>query len=76
MEDRREQLCLNFAHKCLTNKKMKKMFPLASKDHNMKKRDYEKYHVQFAVPDRLKDSPIIYMQRLLNQNEKMMNKLE
>ena len=76
LETRREELCLNFAQKCLKNEKMKKMFPLSSKDHNMKKRDHEKYQVQFALTDRLKDSPVIYMQRLLNQNEKMMNKLE
>ena len=39
-------------------------------------RDQEKYHVQFAHTDRLKDSPVIYMQRLLNEHEKLKNKME
>ena len=30
----------------------------------------EKFKVQFANTERLKKSPIIYMQKLLNENEK------
>ena len=69
LEDRREQLCLNFARKCVKNRKMNKMFPLNDKKHEMITRDNEKYKVQFANTERLKNSSIIYMQRLLNQNE-------
>ena len=69
LEDRREQLCLNFARKCVKNKKMNKMFPLNDKKHEMVTRDNEKYRVQFANTERLKNSSIIYMQGLLNQNE-------
>ena len=69
LENRREQLCLNFARKCVKNKKMNKMFPLNNKKHEMVTRDNEKYKVQFANNERLKNSSIIYMQRLLNQNE-------
>ena len=76
LENRREELCLNFAQKCSKNEKMRKMFPLSSKTHNMNMRDQEKYQVQFAHTDRLKDSPVTYMQRLLNENEKPINKME
>ena len=76
LENRREELCLNVAQKCLKNEKMKKKFSLTSKNHNKKKRHYRKYHVQFSITDRLKDSPVINMQRLLNQHEKVTYKLE
>ena len=36
-------------------------------------RNPEVYKVQFANTERLKKSPIIYMQELLNQNEKIMD---
>ena len=45
------------------------MFPLNEKNHKMETRREEKYKVEFANTDRKKDSPIIYMQKLLNQNE-------
>ena len=45
------------------------MFPLNEKANNMKTRNLEKYFVQYAFNDRLKRSPLIYMQNLLN-NEK------
>ena len=63
--DRREQLCLNFAIKCLKNKKMKNMFPLNLNLHNNRKK--EVYFVQHANTERLKKSSIIYMQNLLNK---------
>ena len=63
--DRREQLCLNFAIKCLKNKKMKTMFPLNLNLHN--NRTKEVYFVQHANTERLKKSSIIYMQNLLNK---------
>ena len=46
------------------------MFPENQKEHEMNTRDNEKYKVQFAFTKRLQNSPIIYMQKLLNQNEK------
>ena len=45
------------------------MFPLNEKANNMKTRNLEKYFVQYALNDRLKRSPLICMQNLLN-NEK------
>ena len=69
LEDRREEICLNFAKKCVKNNKLKSMFPLNDKNHPMELRENETYKVQFAHNERLKKSSIIYMQRLLNQNE-------
>ena len=45
------------------------MFPLNNKLHNMETRNGEKYEVQKANTDRLKNSAIIYMQNLLNKQE-------
>ena len=46
------------------------MFPLNEKEHEMKTRDTERYKVQFALTERLKNSPVIYMQRLLNEQDR------
>ena len=69
LSDRREQLCLSFAQKCTKNPKMKNMFPLNDKTHAMDKRSFEKYKVQHANTDRLKNSAIIYLQNMLNEQE-------
>ena len=69
LTDRREKLCLDFAKKCIRNPKTTHMFPLKTKEHNMRTRNPEKYEVQHAYNERLKKSPLIYMQNLLN-NEK------
>ena len=70
LSSRRETLCLNFALKCIKSDKVSHMFPLNKKQHDMETRMEEKYQVQFANTTRLKNSPIIYMQKLLNENEK------
>jgi hypothetical protein len=67
--ERRENLCLNFALKCTKNSKTKQMFPRNKKKHDMNTRNPETFKVQFANTDRLQKSPIIYMQRLLNEYE-------
>ena len=67
--DRREQLCLNFAQKCVKNPKTVQMFPLNDKNHAMGTRNPEKFKVQHALNGRLKKSPVIYMQTLLNKHE-------
>ena len=66
LNERRETLCLNFAKKCVKNEQFKQMFPLNIQKSEMKTRHKEKYKVQFANTERLKKSPIIYMQKLLN----------
>ena len=47
---------------------MKKMFPLNHTDYQMNTRFREKFKVANAKTDRLKNSAIPYMQRLLNSN--------
>ena len=66
LDDRREILCLEFAKKCLKNEKMKKYFQENKKVHPMITRFEEEYEIDSANTERLKNSPIIYMQRLLN----------
>ena len=69
LAERRQNLCLNFALKCVKNSKTNDMFPQKSSQSHMNLRKCEKFKVQFANTERLKRSPLIYMQGLLNQNE-------
>ena len=69
LNDRREKLCLTFAIKSAKNPKSKHMFPVNEKTHKMGTRRPEKFKVQHANTDRLKNSSIIYMQNLLNKHE-------
>ena len=69
LKNRRETLCLNFALKCLKNKQTKNIFPENIKSHQMKTRTSERFMVQHANTERLRNSSVIYMQKLLNQNE-------
>ena len=45
------------------------MFPINEKQHEMKTRTMEKFEVKFALTRRLQNSPITYMQKLLNEHE-------
>ena len=67
LSDRRKKLCLIFAQKCTKNPKTAYMFPEKKKLHTMNTRNPDKYEVQQAITDRLRKSPIIYMQNLLNK---------
>ena len=49
------------------------MFPQNSKNYQMKTRNSERFKVEFAHTDRLQKSSIIYMQKLLNENETRIN---
>ena len=64
---RRKKLCLKFARKCLKNDRVKHMFPKNCKT-GAKPRYREKFQVFHANTDRLKNSAVPFMQRLLNQN--------
>ena len=68
LQMRREKLCLKFAKECTRNDKLKDMFPLSFNDHNMDKRNYQKYKVNHAKTERYFQSSIPYLQRLLNKN--------
>ena len=65
LSDRRQMLAGRFAVKCTKNDRFKELFPL-NPNHNGV-RDSEKYFVNFAHTDRLKDSAIPAMQRILNR---------
>ena len=67
LNDRREILCLNFAQRSSKHPTMKKMFPLNKKTCKMSTRNPEEFKVQYAINERLKNSPIIYMQNLMNR---------
>ena len=67
LHSRREYLCLKFAENCLQNEKTKKMFPVKSTLSKARKK--EKFAVKFARTNRLKQSAIPQMQRMLNANE-------
>ena len=60
---RREALCLKFAKKFVVHEKAKELFPL-----NNKKRNEDKFKVQFASTGRLMKSSILQLQRMLNED--------
>ena len=75
LDDRRSKLCLKFAKNCLKHEKMKQLFPLASKNHPMKKRISEKFKVQYANTERYRKSAVPFMQHLLNEDSKKIQKI-
>ena len=68
LKDRREYLCLHFAKKSVRNDKFKDLLPVNTKFHKMSTRNYEKFHINNVNTARLENSPVIFMQKLLNQN--------
>ena len=66
LKDRRKDLCLTFAKRCLKNETTKDLFPL-NNQRNDGKHTHEKFKVYHANTSRLQKSPIIYMQHLLNE---------
>ena len=72
--ERRERLGLNFAKKCLKNKKFSDMFPNNLNLSNISLRNKEKYHVNHANTERYKNSTIPYLQRKLNESNKIERK--
>jgi hypothetical protein len=65
---RRKKLTLGFVKRSLLDGKLGDLFPVRKKPHIMNTRRPEKYIVQHAHTERLKNSPILTMQRLLNEN--------
>ena len=66
---RRTALCLRFAKNCVKNEKMADMFPL-NPNYDKRLRNSEKYQVKFAHNNRLRDSAIPALQRMLNEDAK------
>ena len=68
LSDRREKMCLKFAKNCSKNELTKDLFPL-NPTSGMGTRDKQTFKVQHSNTDRLKDSAVPYLQRLLNSNQ-------
>ena len=73
LDTRRNALCLKFAQAGIKNRKIDDLFPMNEKLHQMKTRVNDQYRVQFANTDRLKNSSIITMQKMLNEKKKMIS---
>ena len=58
---------------CLTNTKVKSIFPLNGNKRSL--RNNNKYLVKFATTERYRKSAVPYMQNLLNEQEKVKEKL-
>ena len=69
LKDRRAELCLKFAKKCLKIEKFQKYFPLNNKKHNMITRSTDKYEIGKLGSTRYKNSAIPYMLSVLNSYE-------
>ena len=65
---RREKLCLTFAKNCTKNEKVKDIFPLKKKRHQMKKRKEKKFQTFKANTNRYKRSAGPYMRKILNDD--------
>ena len=74
LKDRWERLMLTFAHKFLKNPKIKHLFPPITSIHPMQIRCHEHFQVLHANTERFKNSSIIYMQNLLNNEIKRRRK--
>ena len=74
LSERREEILINFAKKSIVNKKLDDLFPLNTNTHNMKTRKKEKYLIEHCNNDRLKNSTVFTMRRLLNTEDKINNK--
>jgi hypothetical protein len=68
LSDRRAKLCLKFAKNCAKNELTSDLFPL-NPTSGLGTRSKETYKVEHANTDRLKDSAVPYLQRLLNSKQ-------
>ena len=70
LKERRNILCLNFARKCLKNPKNIDLFRLNERKHLMQPREHEHYKVFLARTNKFKESPVTFMQNILNTEVK------
>ena len=75
LDERRENICKSFAKKNINCDKIKHNFEENPKTHIMKTRISDHFEITFAHKQRLQNSPIIYMQKLLNLDKKMEGKV-
>ena len=67
--ERREKLLFSFGRKCEKLEQTKDLFPRKVNEHQMNHRFEEKYHVLKANTERMRNSTVPYIQRLLNTKE-------
>lgn len=70
LEERRKELCLNFAKNSIKYETLSDLFP--TNEHVKDTRNKEKFIVSQANTDRLRNSSIIYMQNLLNEEDRQL----
>ena len=70
LEDRRQKLTLTFAKQSLLNEKMLDLLPKRKQLHQMNTRKPDYYKVFRAKTKRYQNSPVILMQKLINQERK------
>ena len=66
-QGRQRLCCVIKTANCLKFNKMKALFPLKDKDHDMKTRKILNFKVTKAKTERFRSSPVINMQKLLNK---------
>ena len=76
LQERRENLCLSFAKKCLKIPQACKIFKEKTKIHTMDLRSTEKYNENVSNTKRYQSSAVPYMQRLLNKHHKEKQSLQ
>ena len=69
LKKRRQKSCLKEAKKYVKTPQLKQLFPRNKSKHVMKRRYTKRFHVNKARTKRYKNSPVIYMQNLLNSHE-------
>ena len=70
LHSRRQILCEKFAKSGIKYNKLNDLLPENEKKHKMVTRNNDKFAVQFAHTERLKNSSIIAMQNYLNDEER------
>ena len=75
LNKRRENICLNFAKKCLKNEKVKNFFKENKNLHRMNKKSKPYFKERFSKTKRFEESAIPYMTRLLNNEYKKKEKI-
>ena len=73
LEDRRKELTLKFAEVGIVSGALSDLFPRKKKAHCMEIRKGEYFKETFANTKRLQNSPVLAMQRMLNQKHHIMN---
>ena len=73
LEDRRKELTLKFAEAGILSGSLSDLFPRKHKAHCMETRKGDYFKETFANTKRLQNSPVLAMQRMLNQKQQIMN---